>query len=237
MTATGTVTLAAVTVAAIITTIVITKQDRRRADKRLADEEARHDREIAEEWARSAAQLREERERTHVAEQHGEAYAVVITPAKIPAKLADPDGAAKASNDEVCPVAVVLNNGRFTITNLDARFGMGTAIYPARQMEYYSGYPTLPEELVSGLVADAAINMLAPGVAAVRFIGGAMTARDLRGVNPIVRWTDRWGLVGSTSVGRRGRLTILRRGSPSDHPATFRLCSVRARKTLKDNHH
>jgi len=76
---------------------------------------------------------------------------VVVTPAKIPAKMADPDGAADASDDEVCPVAVVVNNGRFTITNLDARFGMGTAIYPARQMEYYSGYPALPQELVSGL--------------------------------------------------------------------------------------
>jgi hypothetical protein len=193
MTATGTVALAAVTVAAIITTIIITKQDRQRADKQLADEQARHDREIAEERAHSAAQLREERERAHDAEQRGEAYAVVITPAKIPVKMADPDGAAEPSDDEVCPVAVVVNNGRFTITNLDARFGMGTAIYPARQMEYYSGYPALPQELVSGLVADAAISILPPGVAGIRFIGGAMTARDLHGVNPIVRWTDRWG--------------------------------------------
>ncbi len=60
-------------------------------------------------------------------------------------------------------------------------------------MEYYSAYPALPQELVSGLVAAPAINMLPPGIAGIRFIGNAMAAQDLHGLNPIVRWTDRWG--------------------------------------------
>jgi hypothetical protein len=60
-------------------------------------------------------------------------------------------------------------------------------------MEYYSAYPALPQQLVSGLIADPAINMLPPGVAGIRFIGAAMASHDLHGLNPIVRWTDRWG--------------------------------------------
>lgn len=215
MTAIGTVALAAVTVGAIIATIVITKQDRQRGDKQLADAQIRHDKEVAEERAlsdkrlasqlahsdvqladeraHSAAQLQEERQRSHDAEQRGEAFAVLVTPAKIPANFADPAESAETGEPKVRPVAVVINNGRFTITNLDARFARNATQYPCQQMEYYSAYPTLPQELVSGLVADPAINMLPPGFAGVRFIGDSMTAQELHGINPIVRWTDRWG--------------------------------------------
>ena len=202
MTAIGTVALAAVTVGAIIATIVITKQDRQRGDRQLADAQIRHEREVAEERAlgdkrlagqmvhsdaqladeraNSAAQLQEERQRSHAAEQRGEAFAVLVTPAKIPAELADPAERAETGEAEECPVAVVINNGRFTITNLDARFARNAALYQCQQMEYYSAYPALPQELVSGLVADPAINMLPPGFAGVRFIGGGMASQELQ---------------------------------------------------------
>ena len=215
MTAIGTVALAAVTVGAIIATIVITKQDRQRGDIQLADAQIRHAKEVAEERvladkrlteqlahsdaqladerAHSAAQLQEERQRSLDAEQRGEAFAVLVTPSKIPAKLADPAESAETDDSEECPVAVVINNGRFTVTSLDARFARNAALYQCQQMEYYSAYPALPQELVSGLVADPAINILPPGFAGVRFIGASMAAGDLHGMNPIVRWTDRWG--------------------------------------------
>jgi len=215
MTAVGTVVLAVVTVGTIIVTIMITKQDRHRADKQFADAQARHDKEIAEERAladkrlaeqlvhsdaqltderaHSAVQLREERQRAEEIEQRGEAYAVLVTPAKIPARLADRDSIAETSEGDECPVAVVINRGRFAITDIEAQFTRDSALYPSRQMEYYSDYPTLPQELVSGLVADPAINILPPGFAGIRFIGGAMSSRDLQGMNPIIRWTDRWG--------------------------------------------
>ena len=215
MTAVGTVALAVVTVATIIVTVVITRQDRRRADKQLADAQARHDKEIteeraladkrlaeqlahnddqlADERAHSAAQLREERERALDQEQRGEAYAVLVTPAKIAARDADPGSMAERSEGDECPVAVVINRGRFAITDLEAQFARDTALYPSCQMEYYSDYPSLPKELVSGLVADPAINVLPPGFAGIRFIGGAMSSRDLHGMDPIIRWTDRWG--------------------------------------------
>jgi hypothetical protein len=161
MTAIGTAALAVVTVGVIIATIVITKQDRQRSDKQLADAQIRHDKEVAEERAladkrlaeqlahsdaeladeraHSAAQLQEERQRSHDVEQRGEASAILVTPAKIPANLADPAGEA-----EERPVAVVINNGRFTITNLDARFARNSVLYQCQQMEYYSAYPALP---------------------------------------------------------------------------------------------
>ncbi|HZS22450.1 MAG TPA: hypothetical protein VFA63_15900 [Pseudonocardiaceae bacterium] len=143
MTAVGTVALAVVTVVTIIVTIMITRQDRRRADKQLADSQTRHDKEIAEERAladkrlanqlahsdaqladeraHSAAQLQEERQRARDLEQRGEAYAVLVTPAKIPARLADPSTMAEASKGDECPVAVVINRGRFAITDLCER--------------------------------------------------------------------------------------------------------------------
>jgi hypothetical protein len=224
MTAIGTVALAIVTVSTIIATIVITKQDRQRSDKQLADAQIRHDKEVADERAlaykrlteqlahsdaqladeraHSAAQLQEERQRSHQAEQRGEAFAVLVTPGRIPANLANPAESAETGEAEERPVAVVINNGRFTITNLDARFARNSILYQCQQMEYYSAYPTLPEELVSGLVADPAINILPPGFAGVRFIGGSMAAQELRGINPIVRWTDSWGTRWEHKVGQ-----------------------------------
>ena len=129
----------------------------------------------------------------HDVEQRGEAFAVLVTPARIPAELADAAKSAETVEAEECPVAVVINNGRFTITNLDARFARNAALYQCQQREYYSAYPALPQEFVSGLVADPAINILPPGFAGVRFIGGSMLAKEVQGMTPIVRWTDRWG--------------------------------------------
>jgi hypothetical protein len=215
MTAIGTVALAAVTVGAIIATIVITKQDRQRGDKQLAEERALADKrlteqlahgdaQLADERAHSAAQLQEERQRSHDAEQRGEAFAVLVTPSKIPAKLAAPAESAETGDGEECPVAVVINNGRFTITSLDARFARNAVLSKCQQMEYYSAYPALPKELISGLVADPAINMLPPGFAGVRFIGGSMAAEELHDMNPIVRWTDRWGTRWEHKLGQVG---------------------------------
>ena len=92
----------------------------------------------------SAAQLQEERQRSHDAQQHGEAFAVLVTPARISAKLGDPAESAETGEAVKCPVAVVINNGHFTITNLDAPFVRKSALYLCQQMEYYSAYPALP---------------------------------------------------------------------------------------------
>jgi hypothetical protein len=54
----GTVLLAIVTLSAILSTIVITRRDRTRADKRFADEQARHETEVNEE--RQLAEARRE---------------------------------------------------------------------------------------------------------------------------------------------------------------------------------
>jgi dsRNA-specific ribonuclease len=82
--------VAVVTVSAILSTIFITRQDRKRADKRFAAEQARHETEIAEERRmadarlktqhdQSEEQFRTEQWRMTEREQYTEAYAVQVT--------------------------------------------------------------------------------------------------------------------------------------------------------------
>jgi hypothetical protein len=82
--------LAVVTVSAILSTIFITRQDCKRADKRFAAEQARHETEIAEERRmadarlktqhdQSEEQFRTEQWRMTEREQYTEAYAVQVT--------------------------------------------------------------------------------------------------------------------------------------------------------------
>src|SRR5260370_2375968 len=129
MTAIGTVALAAVTVGALITTIVIVRADRKRADRQLASEQARHAKEITEERAHSAAQLEEQRQRTHGAEQRGEAYAVLVTPGKSAASLTSSGGSVAASEADECPVAVVLPHRPLPTTTHAGRGFPGTRHY------------------------------------------------------------------------------------------------------------
>lgn len=137
--------------------------------------------------------LQEERQCTQDAEQLGEAYAVQVTLAKIPAaELTELVVDTERTQTAECPVVVVVNNGRFTITNVDVRFTKDSAVYPWQYRHYYSSYTMLPKELQSGLVADPGIVMLPPGVAGMRFIGNASITSSLSDMYPIVRWTDRW---------------------------------------------
>lgn len=78
------------TLGAVLSTIVITRQDRKRADGRLADEQARHETEVAEERRLAEARLRTQQEQSEKQfrteqwrmtqrEQYTEAYAVQVT--------------------------------------------------------------------------------------------------------------------------------------------------------------
>jgi hypothetical protein len=74
-------------------------------------------------------------------------------------------------------------------------------------------------------VADPAINMLPPGFAGARFIGGRLAAEELHGMNAIVRWTDGWGTRWEHKY--RTDLADRSRGAPGA-VVRHRLCAARS---------
>jgi hypothetical protein len=158
-TAVGTVALAAVTFLSILSTIVITVKDRKRADTRLATERDRHDKEIEEQRAQADkrlaeqqdaaearlktqmahsdqqldeqqkaadARLQDERQRAREQEQLAEAWSVRVLGVRIPP---GENVTSMPDNPSECPVASVINSGRYTITRLDACFSNGSATF------------------------------------------------------------------------------------------------------------
>ena len=179
--------------------------ERARHDKEIGDERARHDKEIEDERRLADDRLREERERMQDAEQRAEASTVLITPFAMPAKQAaklqaemaakleeEPDHKIEARVGEECPVVIIVNDGRFVITNVHARFVKDSTIYQSALKQHSNVYDSLPKEWLSGLVADPAIGV-PPRIGGMQFIGKGMVPADLKGVYAIVRWTDRWG--------------------------------------------
>jgi len=137
----------------------------------------------------SAAQLQEERQRPHDAEQRGEANSVQITAAQIQAAAGDPGiyGTDPPCESGAAPVVTVVNNGRCTITRIEAQFSNESALYRALGTQHFTSYAGLPKELggdISGTLTDARTAMLTPGNTGMRFIGGAMALRDLHGMYP-----------------------------------------------------
>ncbi len=133
-TAIGTILLAAMTVGAVVTTIVITRQDRKRANSRFANEQARHEAEVAEERRLADARLknqqgeadeqfRSEQWRAKEREQYTEAYAVQVSVGEFTATPGPPNdfgdpGPAAAKRF----AALVVNRGSYAITRVTARF-------------------------------------------------------------------------------------------------------------------
>jgi hypothetical protein len=112
----GTVLLALVTLGAILSTIFITRQDRDRADKRLADEQARHEAEVAEERRLADARLKAQRDQSEEQfrteqwrlterEQYTEAYAVQVTVGEFTTVPGSPNDYGDPGSDAACPTS------------------------------------------------------------------------------------------------------------------------------------
>ena len=127
--------LAAVTVAAIVATIIITMQERRRADKKLAEEQERHEQEVTQERAFADKRLQDERYLLQHREQLTEAYAVQIVVGE--KRAADePIG-----NTHVKRLAVfIANRGNYTITRVEVQFSPdGKSLMPPPQSSSHIG--------------------------------------------------------------------------------------------------
>lgn len=214
-TAAGTVALAGVTVAVIITTIVITRQDRKRADTQLVEQQKLHQREIAEERTladrrlaeqlahsdaqlaaertHSTAQLEGERQRAQEREQLIEAYNVMVFNGMTSINEGGPD------DPIACPLAIVVNGGHYSITNVETQFLTRTSTFKVFKVFHASAFYMLPDILLAGEEGasqstewPAPSTVLTPSDPGLRIIGLDRPIRELIGSYAVVRWADRW---------------------------------------------
>jgi hypothetical protein len=193
----------------------ILANERELADKRLADEQDRHDEEIAEErrladerlrtqmahsdeqlfQERQAADMRVllERDRAWEQERLAEAWSVEIVAGRMPP---EPGITSEPGQPIGRPVVVVINHGRYTITQVDARFSPdGKSIVGRSQTEASWDVSRLPPDLANSLdgpIGQAYLGVLTPGTG-MRFLGDTLLVSVLRSTFPLVRWTDRSG--------------------------------------------
>lgn len=187
-----------------------------RTDKRLAKQQEKHDQEIVEErrladerlrtqlkhsdeqlsQERQAADMRVllERDRAWDQELLTEAWSVEVIAGRMPP---EPGITSEASQPIGRPVVLVINHGRYTITQVDARFSPdGRSIVGRSQSEASWDISRLPPNLANSLdgpIGQAYLGVLTPGTG-MRFIGDTLLVSVLRSTFPIVRWTDRSGI-------------------------------------------
>jgi hypothetical protein len=194
-----------------LSTPVITRQDRKRADKRLADEQARHEAEVAEERRladmrlkiqhdQSEEQFRTEQWRMTEREQYTKAYAVQVTVGEFTTVPGSPNEYGDQGADAAkCLAALVVNRGRYAITRVTAQFSPeGRSLTsPSRVIRIPASFESLPQELRGdfGPLQDKRGHgdTLAPWDAGMRFESGDVGVRHLAGPYFVVRWMDRWG--------------------------------------------
>jgi hypothetical protein len=161
-----------------------------RSDKRLRAEHARSDKMLAEERALSEARLREERQLFQGREQLAEAYAVQVVLMKRATDQADANRL----------VALIVNHGSQTITQIEARFSpAGQGVISHHKQTRIPGHYNLPPELVVGQPFEAPAEAASYGDRLTPWDTGMSIETDVIGVQrltdprAIVRWTDRWG--------------------------------------------
>jgi hypothetical protein len=161
-----------------------------RAGKRLRAERARSDRLLTEERALSEARLRDERQLFQDREQFAEAYAVQVVLMKRATDITDANRL----------VALIVNRGSQTITQIGARFSPdGQSVVSHHKQTRIPGHPNLPPELLAGPPFEAPAEAASYGDRLTPWDTGMVVETDAMGVQRlkdprvIVRWTDRWG--------------------------------------------
>jgi hypothetical protein len=170
---------------------------------------------------RSNKQLRAERGEAQAAEQLAEAYAVQV------------------AGDTT---TLVVNHGKYTITDVDAWLTLAKGIRTFPKRERVLGLRDLDAELTEGVTAqldgttpDAHSDILAPWDAGLRFVVQVTdidpaTHGTLAGAYPVVRWTDRWGNRWEHCLGRARKAE----SPPSGRGKTVaRLLSKRALENVR----
>jgi hypothetical protein len=158
----------------------------------LAEERKAADDRLRAQLEHSDAQLREERKNAQDAEQLSEAWAVDLIGAQVgpePGITSEPDQPIGR------PVVIVINQSRYTITRVEARFSPeGQSTIGPSVTQPFADFDSLPHTLardLTGTIGDVYLGVLPPG-RAMRFLGATVLDRTLRTTYAMVRWTDRW---------------------------------------------
>lgn len=111
------------TVGAVAAALGIAISSERRTDTRLTAQREHSDRQLREERDRADARLQAERDTARAREQLAEAYAVQVTVAADRREVSRLDNPWVDAGDwQEAPAAVVVNEGRYTITGIETRF-------------------------------------------------------------------------------------------------------------------
>lgn len=192
------------------------KDERRHAAKVLAaqqehsDEQLRLERETADarlktQQEHSDRQVSEERQAAQAFLQLEEAYAVRISTGWQDGRITDPHINVEPDDVLQSMVVVVINRGRFTVTEVDARlFRLDNSQTSPAKTERIAETPPAADksQWIDGPLKDLGNRTLAPWSGGLRFIGSATVDHRLYGAYPMVRWTDRWGQRWEHSKGR-----------------------------------
>ena len=171
-------------------------RERDDADRRLRHEQEHSDAQLAEERRLADERLRAERDVAQWREQLAEAYAVqVVLAGGSTGDLGKRDRAPHRL------AVIVVNRGRYTITNVEAQLRLGGSGNPSLvgfdSEQRLPGGDDLPPDLLGGLSvrlrAGVRADRLTPWDRGLRFDAAPVSAEDLQGAYPVVRWTDRWG--------------------------------------------
>jgi hypothetical protein len=176
--------------------------ERAHAARALAEERAAADKRLQRQLDASAVQLRDEREAARVQEQLVEAYAVQVVVAEKPAGQATGNVQQPISSDVKNLAIMVVNRGRFAITEIEAQIsGDGHSLFGIAREERFGGYDSLPTRLkdtyakLGNPVAQG--NVLGPRDTDIgmRFETGLVPEHGIAWPGPyaVVRWRDRWG--------------------------------------------
>lgn len=172
------------------------------SDKQLADERKVADERLQAQMAHSDKLLREERQQAQDALQLSEAYTIRVIVGLQDGRITDPHITADPDDVLRSLVVVVVNEGRFTVT--DVAVGLYTSeggrTDPAR-VERIADH-NLPDMGIEGATRDVGDRTLTPGASGLRFAGNARLERYQIGAYPVVRWTDHWGQMFENSKGR-----------------------------------
>lgn len=178
-------------------------QERAAADERLreqldhSDEQLRlqqehSDQQLAQERAAADERLRKQFAQAEQLEQRGEAAAVMVIGARMPAG----EGVVSEPRDPAeRPVIIVINNGKYAITSIAVRLSPdGRSVVGLGKRETLRDLSVLPQPWTSdliGMLGDVYLGTITPG-AAMQFVGDPLLSTVLRTSYPIVRWIDRW---------------------------------------------
>lgn len=174
------------------------------SDSQLVAERAAAETRLIAQMAHSDEQLDKQRESEREALQLSEAYMVRVSIGAQDGKITDPYISTNPGEIVLSLLAIVVNMGRFTITDVAVSIIDGTgSMTDAAKVNRIPDYGLVDEkggELVP--LRDLGDRTLAPGSSGIRFASSARLDRYLVGAYPIVRWTDRWGQMWEHSKGR-----------------------------------